>query len=77
MRARDWTRGKIKYALEQKGYTEMCQVDQAFGLTLGTVSSTICFPHHPGEKVIARILDVPAHSIWLSRYDAAGQRLMP
>jgi len=77
MAARDWSRGKIRFALEQKGITEMLQVDRQNGLPLGTVSTTIRHPHQVGEMIVAAVLGIPAHSIWLSRYDAAGQRLMP
>ncbi len=73
----NWSRGKIRYHLENKGYAELREVDRKFGLTIGTTSDAIRYPSGAGEPVIAKIIGVPAAEIWPDRYDAEGVRLKP
>ena len=73
----NWTRSKIKYELAQKGWPYLRDIDRRFGLPKGTSHNTTARPDPRGERLIADLLQVSAHVIWPSRYDAKGNRLKP
>lgn len=74
--AADWTRGKIRYALEAKGIKSLYDLDRLHDLPLGTINKAISVPHKRGESVIAATLDECPAVIWPSRY-RNNQRLRP
>lgn len=67
---------EILYLLSVRGHT-CADVDRAFGLQVGTASKTLGYPHGRAEQAIAKMLQLAAHKIWPSRYDALGKRLKP
>ncbi len=56
MGADNWSRGKIRYHLESKGYATFTEIEAEYGLPPATISSTIRFPLEKGEDVISSIL---------------------
>jgi len=77
MRNTNWKARKIKYELSLKGWPFMSDIDRRFGLPIGTSNNATLRPEPRGERLIADLLQVPAHVIWPSRYDAVGNRLKP
>ena len=55
----------------------MSDIDRKFGLPRCTANNATLRPEPRGERLIADLLQVPAHVIWPSRYDAKGNRLKP
>lgn len=72
-----WTRARIRYRLDEHGYSTFRAIDVAFSLPIGTISSTLSRPDPRGERIISDIIGVPAHVLWPDRYDAKGRRLKP
>jgi len=77
MGTENWSRGKIRYHLEQKGYATLTEIDEKFGLSVSTTSDAIRYPKPKGEAVIAKIIGVHPMMIWPRRYDTKGERLKP
>ena len=77
MKTENWSRGKIRYHLEQKGYVTLSEIDGEFGLSVSTTSDAIRYPKPKGEAAIAKIIGVHPMVIWPRRYDAHGERLRP
>ena len=77
MGADNWSRGKIRYHLESKGYATFTEIEAEYGLPPATISSAIRFPLEKGEDVIASILGLHPAEIWPRRYGARGVRLKP
>lgn len=77
MSKRDWSRMRIRLALEKAGYERLLDVETTFGLRLGVGSDTLARPNRAGEEAIAAAVGVPPADIWPSRYDANGNRLKP
>ncbi|WP_456387899.1 helix-turn-helix domain-containing protein [Profundibacter sp.] len=73
----NWTARKIKYELSLKDWPFMTDIDRRFGLPIGTSKNATLRPEPRGERVIADLLQVSAHVIWPSRYDATGIRHKP
>jgi Ner family transcriptional regulator len=67
---------EIQFMLNSAGWT-YAAVDRAHRLRPGIAKAAAHKPCAPGETAIARVLDLPAHRIWPSRYDAQGNRLKP
>ncbi|MBL1435211.1 MAG: helix-turn-helix domain-containing protein [Rhodobacteraceae bacterium] len=68
----NWKKSEIKYRLARAGWPYMQDVDRRFGLPINTTANATHRPEPRGERVIADLLQVPAHVIWPSRYDATG-----
>ena len=77
MGAENWSRGKIRYHLECKGYATFTEIETKFGLPPTTISSAIRFPMEKGENVISSILGLHPAEIWPDRYGVQGVRLKP
>ncbi len=73
----DWSRGKIRYHLEQEGHRDFTTLERKLKIREGTISDACRWPNLQGEEVIAKAIDKPAHMIWPSRYDKEGVRLKP
>jgi len=71
----DWDRHKIRYELARKGYVSLLTLDANNGFKPATISNAIGEPHKKGEQVIAKVLNVPPHVIWPSRYYTKGKSL--
>lgn len=77
MAKRDWSRMKVRLALEQAGYERLIDVELKFDLRHGVATDTLARPNKAGEEAIAAIIGVRPADIWPSRYDANGERLKP
>ncbi len=73
----NWSRGKIRYHLESKGYATFTEIEDKFDLPPTTISATIRIPLEKGESLIASIIGLHPSEIWPCRYDAQGVRLKP
>lgn len=73
----NWKKSEIKYRLARAGWPYMQDVDRRFGLPINTTANATHRPEPRGERVIADLLQVPAHVIWPSRYDATGNSHKP
>ncbi|KZB51092.1 helix-turn-helix domain-containing protein [Thalassospira xiamenensis] len=68
---------EIRYMLNSKGMT-FADVDRKCELPDGTSKTASRIPSIEGEWAIAYFLDLPASTIWPSRYDSkTGERLKP
>jgi Ner family transcriptional regulator len=77
MPQKPWTRAKIRYELDKRGWSNLREVDVAHDLPIGTTATVLTQPHARGEQVVAEILGVPPQTVWPDRYDASGKRLKP
>ena len=73
----NWSKTEIKYRLARAGWPYLQDIDRRFGLPINTAANATHRPQPRGERVIADLLQVSAHVIWPSRYDAKGNRLKP
>lgn len=64
-----WDKAAIKAALERQGWT-LAELDRQQGLSAGTCSAALSIPHPLGERAISAALNIQAHIIWPTRYDA-------
>jgi Ner family transcriptional regulator len=72
----DWHPETIKAEVRKRGLT-LRQLDKQYRLPVNTCAKSLYQPGPRGEKAISRILDLPAATLWPSRYDAKGRRLKP
>ena len=70
----DWPAQKIRESIREKGISQAALARSA-GLTESAVRTAICDPYQPrAEAAVAKLLGVPAHLIWPSRYFPDGRR---
>lgn len=74
---RDWTKARIRYALDEAGVTVLSDLDRKHDLPPGTIATAMSRPHREGERIISNLLKRPASLIWPSRFDTQGNRLSP
>lgn len=71
---RDWHPEDIKAAIRKSGIT-LNALSLEHGLTASAVRFTLIRPWARVQAIIAAHLNLKPHSIWPSRYDAAGNPL--
>ena len=67
----EWTRATIVAAIKNKGHT-LTGLAKINGYSSASISVCLCKPWPKVEKIIARVIGVPAHIIWPPRYDHKG-----
>jgi Ner family transcriptional regulator len=70
----DWHPADIKAALTKKGYS-FAQIARAFGYSDGSPNAVLHRPWSQMERIISKIIGVPAAVVWPSRYDRKGRPL--
>lgn len=71
-----WHPADILAAIRRQGST-LSQIAEAANLHPRHLSLALREPHYRAEQAIAAFLDIPAQTIWPSRYDADGLPLQP
>lgn len=71
-----WHPADILAAVHRQGAT-LSQLAKDADISERYLSLALREPHYRAEQVIAAFLDVPASTIWPSRYDADGLTLQP
>lgn len=66
-----WTKASIVAAIKNKGHT-LTGLAKIHGYSSASISVCLCKPWPNVEKIIARVIGVPAHLIWPPRYDHKG-----
>lgn len=72
----DWHPERIKAEIRIKG-ENMSRIAARLGVVKQNVSGTLRSPNARVEREIAKVIGVPPHQIWPSRYDANGRRKSP
>lgn len=67
----EWTNADIVAAIKNKGHT-LTGLAKINGYSSAAISVCLCKPWPKVEKIIARVIGVPAHVIWPPRYDHKG-----
>lgn len=75
--AKDWTRARIRYHLEEKAGVTYRDLDRANKLPDTTCAKAAGVPHEAGELAISQALGIPPFQIWPSRFSKSGRRLSP
>ena len=72
----DWHPEDIKGLIRKRGRT-LTSIGTESGITRQIMSKALVQPHLAAETAIATFLNVPAYTIWPSRYLKSGKRRSP
>jgi Ner family transcriptional regulator len=71
----DWHPADIKAALAKAGGWTFARIARVYGYADNSPNAVLIRPWSQVEKIVSKIIGVPAVEIWPSRYDRRGRPL--